>query len=52
LNLSWLNFHVAYACRDSGMCCTSGWPIPVERDRVDLIEQAIAKKSIPLRVVP
>jgi Fe-S-cluster containining protein len=30
----WLNFHLAYACRHSGACCTSGWPIPVENDRV------------------
>lgn len=30
----WLNFHVDYACRHSGACCSSGWPIPVERDRV------------------
>ena len=30
----WLNFHVGYACRHSGVCCSSGWPIPVERDRV------------------
>ena len=26
--------HVPYACRHSGACCTSGWPIPLERDRV------------------
>jgi Fe-S-cluster containining protein len=30
----WLNFHVNYACRHSGACCSSGWAIPVERDRV------------------
>ena len=30
----WLNFHVSYACRHSGACCSSGWAIPVERDRV------------------
>jgi Fe-S-cluster containining protein len=48
----WLNFHVPYACRDSGMCCSSGWPIPVERVRVAAIEQAIAGKVIPLRVEP
>jgi Fe-S-cluster containining protein len=48
----WLNFHVPYACRDSGMCCTSGWPIPVERASVPLIDEAIARKVIPLRVQP
>lgn len=48
----WLNFHVDYACRDSGMCCTAGWPIPVERATVPLIEETIARKIIPLRAQP
>lgn len=48
----WLNFHVDYACRDSGMCCSSGWPIPVERALVPAIDEAIAKNIIPLRVEP
>lgn len=48
----WLNFHAGYACRDSGMCCSSGWPIPVESSRVAAIESAIARDTIPLRVVP
>jgi Fe-S-cluster containining protein len=48
----WLNFHLPYACRHSGVCCTSGWPIPVERDRVAAIEQRIAGSVIPLRVEP
>lgn len=26
----WLSMHVSYACRDSGRCCSSGWPIPLE----------------------
>jgi Fe-S-cluster containining protein len=30
----WLNFHLAYACQHTGACCSSGWAIPVERDRV------------------
>jgi len=34
------------------MCCTSGWPIPVERVRVGAIEETIARKAIPLRVEP
>ena len=34
------------------MCCTSGWPIPVERDRLPLVDEAIARDVIPLRVVP
>ena len=27
----WLNFHLEYACRNSGVCCSSGWQIPIER---------------------
>ena len=52
MKFRWLNFHVDYACRHSGMCCTSGWPIPVERSAVSLIEETIARKVIPLQVVP
>jgi Fe-S-cluster containining protein len=48
----WLNFHTAYACRDTGMCCSSGWPIPVEQSRVAAIDAAITRDVIPLRVVP
>jgi Fe-S-cluster containining protein len=48
----WLNFHIPYACHDSGVCCTSGWPIPVERSSVSLIEATIARKVIPLRAEP
>jgi len=48
----WLNFHLPYACRHSGLCCTSGWPIPVEQARVASIDQTITRDVIPLRVVP
>lgn len=34
------------------MCCTAGWPIPVETARVGAIEEAIARHVIPLRVEP
>jgi len=39
----WLNFHLGYACRHSGVCCTSGWPIPVEHDRVIPIQSLAAR---------
>ena len=48
----WLNFHLPYACRHSGLCCTAGWPIPVEHARVTAIEAGIARDVIPLQVVP
>jgi len=44
----WLNFHLPYACRHSGLCCTSGWPIPVEHARVAAIDESIARDVIPL----
>jgi len=39
----WLNFHVDYSCHHSGACCSSGWPIPVERDRVIPISSLAAR---------
>ena len=39
----WLNFHVNYACRHSGACCSSGWPIPVEHDCVTPIRSLAAR---------
>ncbi|HEX6163340.1 MAG TPA: YkgJ family cysteine cluster protein [Vicinamibacterales bacterium] len=47
----WLNFHLPYACRHSGICCTSGWPIPVEHSRVAAIDRRIGN-VIPVRVEP
>ena len=35
----WLNFHLPYACRDSGACCTAGWQIPIEPDRAVMISK-------------
>ena len=34
------------------MCCTSGWPIPVEHSRVDAINEGIARNVIPVRAEP
>ena len=36
-----LSFHRSYACQDSGVCCTSGWPIPVEQDRLIQIQKTL-----------
>jgi Fe-S-cluster containining protein len=48
----WLNFQLPYQCRHSGMCCSSGWPIPVEQSRVAAIDETVARDVIPLRAVP
>jgi hypothetical protein len=29
-----LTFHARYACAQSGACCTAGWPIPIESERL------------------
>jgi Fe-S-cluster containining protein len=34
-----LSIHAGYRCRDSGACCSSGWPIPIE---VPLYERLVA----------
>jgi hypothetical protein len=33
----WLSMHVPYACRHSGVCCSSGWAIAVEHTRTAAI---------------
>ncbi len=37
-----LSLHADYECRRSGPCCTSGWPIPVESDRLTAWREALA----------
>jgi Fe-S-cluster containining protein len=32
-----LSFHAAYACRQSGACCSAGWTIPFDRQELDAI---------------
>ena len=39
----WLSCHVHYACRHSGVCCTAGWPLPVEDGVVPAIDEAVAR---------
>jgi hypothetical protein len=41
LRTFWLSFHAPYRCRDAGVCCTSGWPIPLELHRESAIRAAI-----------
>lgn len=38
----WLSCHVDYACRHSGACCASGWPLPVETRVVASIDAEVA----------
>lgn len=39
----WLSVHLGYRCRHAGACCSSGWPIPVEPDRVAAIDLLVAE---------
>ena len=36
-----LTVHARYACEHSGACCTSGWQIPIEADRLTAIAAAV-----------
>lgn len=36
-----LTIHARYKCRHSGACCTAGWPIPVEEDRLRTLAAAV-----------
>jgi Fe-S-cluster containining protein len=42
----WLSCHASYRCRHAGACCTAGWPIPVEADRLQIIQAAIAAGTL------
>lgn len=35
-----LSIHAQYRCRHSGACCTAGWPIPIEAERVASLRAA------------
>ena len=43
-----LSIHATYRCRDSGACCTAGWPIPVERDRLEMLRSGLASRRLVL----
>ena len=44
-----LALHADYICRNSGACCTAGWPIHLERERVSAWREAVAsgRLSVP-----
>jgi Fe-S-cluster containining protein len=43
-----LSIHADYRCEHSGACCTSGWPIPVERETHERLKDAIASARFDL----
>ena len=42
----WLSTHLPYACRHTGVCCSSRWPIPIERDRAARVQRAIESGAV------
>lgn len=42
----WLSTYVRYQCRHAGACCTSGWPIPIEKPGAALVERAVQSGQI------
>ena len=41
-----LSTHAGYHCRHSGACCTSGWPIPIERDALAGLRHALDRRVV------
>jgi Fe-S-cluster containining protein len=41
-----LSIHADYRCRDSGACCSSAWPIPIEVPQYEQLVAALADGSI------
>lgn len=41
MSLQFLRLHAGYRCRHAGVCCTEGWPIPVEAPLYERLDRAI-----------
>lgn len=41
-----LSLHATYRCRDSGVCCSSGWPIPIEIAQYERLVPSLSDGSI------
>ena len=41
-----LSIHADYRCGHSGVCCSSGWPIPVEPEIEDALRQALVERRL------
>lgn len=41
-----MSFHANYRCGRTGACCTAGWPIPVEADRLSALQSALANGAL------
>jgi Fe-S-cluster containining protein len=41
-----LSIHADYACRNTGVCCSSGWDVPVEPAVEDRLRQALARGAL------
>ena len=43
-----LSVHARYHCRDSGACCSSGWPIPIEIPLYERLVDALRDGTISI----
>jgi len=41
-----LSTHASYACRRTGVCCASDWPVPVESDQLVRLRRALASGQL------
>jgi hypothetical protein len=41
-----LSIHADYACRNTGVCCSSGWDVPVEPAIEERLRQALSKGAL------
>jgi len=48
--VSVLSIHAGYGCRQRGACCAAGWPVPVEADCADRLEEAVRRGRLTTRV--
>ena len=47
-----LSIHADYRCRQSGVCCTSGWDVPVEVPLYRSLDEALSSGRIAPSGIP
>jgi hypothetical protein len=50
MSLHVLRLHAGYRCRHAGVCCTEGWPIPVEAALYERLDGAIVSGRLQVNV--
>jgi hypothetical protein len=47
-----LRLHAGYRCRHAGVCCTEGWPIPIEAPLYARLDRAIVSRRLQVDAAP